>query len=38
MNTGALIMMIIGCTIVWAGLFLTLAIALKKEKIKKRKN
>ncbi|MGL6065170.1 MAG: MetS family NSS transporter small subunit [Fusobacteriaceae bacterium] len=31
MNTGALVMMIVGCTIVWTGLFLTLVIAIKKE-------
>ncbi len=31
MNTSALIMMVLGCTIVWGGLFLTLGIAIKKE-------
>lgn len=29
MNIGAIIMMIMGCTIVWRGLFVTLGIALK---------
>ncbi|MCF2628913.1 MetS family NSS transporter small subunit [Fusobacterium mortiferum] len=29
MNIGAIIMMIMGCTIVWGGLFVTLGIALK---------
>lgn len=29
MNIGAIIMMIMGCTIVWGGLFVTLGIVLK---------
>lgn len=29
MNIGAIIMMIMGCTIVWGGLFVTLGITLK---------
>lgn len=29
MNTGAIIMMITGCTIVWGGLLVSLRIALK---------
>lgn len=29
MNIGAIIMMIMGCTIVWGGLFVTLGVALK---------
>nr|WP_307776277.1 MetS family NSS transporter small subunit [uncultured Cetobacterium sp.] len=32
MNTGALIMMLIGCIAVWGGLFITLGIALKQDK------
>lgn len=33
MNTGAIIMMVFGCTIVWGGLLLSIGITLKKEKI-----
>ena len=29
MSTGAIVMMRIGCTIVWGGLFVTLGIALR---------
>lgn len=29
MNTGALIMMTMGCIIIWGGLFITLGIAFK---------
>lgn len=32
MNTGAVIMMVFGCTVVWGGLLLSIGITLKKEK------
>lgn len=32
MNTSAIVMMILGCTIVWGGLLLSIGITLKKEK------
>ena len=30
MNTGAIIMMLIGCGVVWGGLITTIVIAIKK--------
>ena len=33
MNTGALIMMTMGCIIIWGGLFITLGNAFKKGNI-----
>ena len=36
MNTGAVIMMVFGCTIVWGGLLLSIGITLKKEKDEER--
>ncbi|MBM6690953.1 methionine/alanine import family NSS transporter small subunit [Fusobacterium mortiferum] len=33
MNTGAVIMMVFGCTVVWGGLLLSISITLKKEKV-----
>lgn len=32
MNTSAIIMMVLGCTIVWGGLFISIGVTLKKEK------
>lgn len=33
MNTGTVIMMVFGCTVVWGGLLLSIGITLKKEKV-----
>ena len=33
MNTGAVIMMVFGCTVVWGGLLLFIGITLKKGKV-----
>ncbi|WP_294705847.1 methionine/alanine import family NSS transporter small subunit [uncultured Fusobacterium sp.] len=32
MNTSAVIMMVVGCSIVWGGLLISIGISLKKEK------